>query len=199
MAVSGSFPRTSEPSDSTNSSINSISFSAVILAINSLGAEQLARQTDKSVAAARRSSDPALRMKWFRGGADYSRQPWASRTATMAESTSFQVCGFSSPHSGTCSHPNRCGGRLGQLPVAIPQPETCMPWDVQFAVRVLRQAMMPRLVMGSRAVHRAIILGNVEIDRPGTEGFRELLQALSSTAGSEPSQSGGRMASSSAL
>ena len=41
--------------------------------------------------------------------------------------------------------------------------------DVQFAIRIIRRAMLTRLIVRSCTVHVSIILGNMEVNRPRTQ------------------------------
>ena len=70
----------------------------------------------------------------------------------------------------------------------------------ELAVRIVGQAMPAGLIVRAGAVHRGVVLGDVKIDRPGTQGGGELFQRLVELAACPSSRnSAGSMASSGAL
>ena len=67
---------------------------------------------------------------------------------------------------------------LGHLAGVVAQPVAGIAGDVQLAVRVGRQAVLARLLVVARALHRRVILGHVEVDGPGAQRRRHLLHGL---------------------
>src|SRR4051794_40557245 len=59
------------------------------------------------------------------------------------------------------------------LSVIIAEPIPGVLHDVDLSVRGVRQAMAPRFVMRSRSEDFAIVLGHMEINRPGSQGGSE--------------------------
>ena len=59
------------------------------------------------------------------------------------------------------------------LPYVVTHPVTGVMGDLEFALRVVGQTMPACLVVRARTFHGRVVLGDVEIDRPGTQGRRQ--------------------------
>ena len=66
------------------------------------------------------------------------------------------------------------------------QPVTGMMRNIQFPVRIVRQAMVPGFVMRSGAFHGGIILRHVEVNRPRAERLRQSLHRIIQAARVRP-------------
>ena len=67
---------------------------------------------------------------------------------------------------------------LREVAIRPVQPVTRVMGNGELAVRVIRQAMVPRLVVRAGAMHRRIVLRHVEINGPRTERAGESLHRL---------------------
>ena len=67
---------------------------------------------------------------------------------------------------------------LGRLAVAVAQPVAGVMGDVELAVGIGGQAMAAGLVVGAGAFDGRVVLGDVEIDRPGAQGGGQRRQGL---------------------
>ena len=101
----------------------------------------------------------------------HSVQPCASRTAIIVARMSFQVCGFIITALGNMQPSQQmCRNVLVSLPVLVAEPEAGVVRDVELAVGVGRQAVAAGVVVRARAEDGGVVLGDVEVDRPGPEG-----------------------------
>ena len=108
----------------------------------------------------------------------YSFQPCASRTATIAARMSFHVRGFISVSLGNMQPSQQMWlEALGRLAAFVAEPVAGVLHDVELAVGRVRQAVPARLVVRAGAEHFAVVLGDVEIDRPRAQRVGELLVA----------------------
>ena len=67
---------------------------------------------------------------------------------------------------------------LRYFAVLIAQPITGVARNVELAARVGGLTVTARLVVRAGAVYRAVVLGYVEIDRPGAQGVGQRLVGL---------------------
>src|SRR5207253_1885888 len=67
---------------------------------------------------------------------------------------------------------------LGDVPVAVAHPVAGVAGDVELAVRVGGQAVPAGLVVGARAFHGRVVLGDVEVDGPRPQGGGQRRQRL---------------------
>ena|SRR5258707_9444246 len=58
---------------------------------------------------------------------------------------------------------------FGEPAIRSVQPVTGMMGNIQFPIRIVWEAMMPRFVMRSGTLHGGVILGYVEVNRPRAE------------------------------
>ncbi len=68
-----------------------------------------------------------------------------------------------------------CLNFLRHFAFVVAEPVAGVAGDVQFAVRVGREAVAAGFVVGAGAVDGGVVLGDVEIDGPGTKGLGQLL------------------------
>ena len=71
-----------------------------------------------------------------------------------------------------------CRNFLVRLAVLVAQPEAGVMGDVELAVGVGRQAVAAGVVVRSRAEDGGVVLGDVEVDRPGPQRRGQGLQCL---------------------
>jgi hypothetical protein len=67
---------------------------------------------------------------------------------------------------------------LGQIAVLATHPKPCVFWNIELAVLVGDHAVTPGLVVIAQALHRAIILRHMKINRPGPQGIRHFFQSF---------------------
>ena len=67
---------------------------------------------------------------------------------------------------------------LGEVAVTVAHPEAGVMGDFELAVRIVRQAMSARLVVGAGAFDRGVVLGDVQVDGPWTQGGGQACQRL---------------------
>ena len=92
-----------------------------------------------------------------------------------------------------------CRILLVSSPLLVAEPVAGVVRNVELALGVVRQAMTARLVVRAAAVHRGVVLGDVEIDRPGPQGRGQLAIGGFELVFVPPVEMAGRMASSGAL
>ena len=112
------------------------------------------------------------------------------------------VPGLALHHHGVGEHaavPADVPDALGRLAVGVAEPEAGVADDVQLAVGVGGQAVPAGLVVRARAMHRAVVLGHVEVDRPRPQRVGELGVRLVEPVLSRQSKSCGSRASSGEL
>ena len=63
---------------------------------------------------------------------------------------------------------------LGQLALLVAEPVAGVMRNVELALGVVGQAVAAGLVVRAAAMHRGVVLGDVEIDRPGPQGRGQL-------------------------
>ena len=113
---------------------------------------------------------------------------------------SFQVCGFIMTALGNMQPSQQmCRNFLVSLPCLVAEPEAGVMGDVELAVGVGRQAVAAGVVVRAGAEDRGVVLGDVEVDRPGPQRRGQRLQGGVEMARSFQSKSLGRMRSSGAF
>ncbi len=70
---------------------------------------------------------------------------------------------------------------LGELAVLVAEPEAGVMGDVELAVGVGRQAVAAGVVVRARAEDGGVVLGDVEVDRPGPQRGGQRLEGLVET------------------
>ena len=65
---------------------------------------------------------------------------------------------------------------LGQIAIAVAQPKPSVFWNVEFAIAISHHAMAARFVVIAETLHRAVVLGHVEINGPGSQRIGHFLQ-----------------------
>ena len=133
-------------------------------------------------------------------GDGYSFQPCASWTESMADKNAVPRLGFVHDFVGEhATVPADVSARFQHVAMLVAQPVAGSCGDVQFAVGIVRQAMPAGLVVAAGPVHGGVVLGDVEIDRPGPQRVGQFFSAASFFSASFQSKSSGRIASSGAL
>ena len=114
---------------------------------------------------------------------------------------SFQVCGFIITALGNMQPSQQMWrNRLGQLAAVVAEPIAGVTRDVELAVGIGGQTVAAGLVVRAGAVHRGVVLGDVEVDGPGPQGRGQRVVGLRrSVAGRSSRNPCGSRASSGAL
>ena len=68
--------------------------------------------------------------------------------------------------------------RFSRLAAFVAQPIAGVVCDIQLSIRVRGQTVMTGFVMGPRALYRAVVLGDVKVDRPRAQRRGELFQRV---------------------